>query len=61
MFYFLLAYFPGKDSGKEHGSRRAKKKVWSKVEVAAVMQPPIKIRYVKENRLQKMSAVTVSR
>ena len=38
MFYFLLAYFPGKDSGKEHGSRRAKKKVWSKVEVAAVMR-----------------------
>ncbi|XP_056448662.1 uncharacterized protein LOC130384480 isoform X1 [Gadus chalcogrammus] len=28
----------GKDSGKEHGSRRAKKKVWSKVEVAAVMR-----------------------
>ncbi|KAK0151334.1 Histone-lysine N-methyltransferase set-1 [Merluccius polli] len=28
----------GKDSGKEHGSRRAKKKAWSKVEVAAVMR-----------------------
>ena len=35
IFYF--AYFPGKASG-EHGSRRAKKKVWSKVEVAAVMR-----------------------
>ena len=36
IFYF--AYFPGKASGEEHGSRRAKKKVWSKVEVAAVMR-----------------------
>lgn len=38
IFIFYFAYFPGKNAGEDHGSRRVTKKVWSKAEVAAVMR-----------------------
>ena len=36
--FTLSSYLLGQDAGQEHESRRVPKKVWSKAEVAAVMQ-----------------------